>query len=353
MTQLDSRVDALEKSQGTGHTELCQGLTKLEESVAKLTKMVTLWLQSNGHDVSSLVTKPGSKIESPIEKSHTTKPSLYPATTTGPQLTTMRIQVPNFYGIDLSDYLAQEEHPFAIQQIREELKGTTAFVSKEGSTFHVSQQQTPTLNFKVDLMDKINSDLSTPLVEQPIVLHQVSTMDEFANEYQAHVYVNHSPPRFLPIFFAKQHLFNLDHAQHRRDKMAQAKRCDLVFAKGNNVLLKLQPHCHSTVQRRINAMLAPWYYGPFRILQKLSALANKRMLPPTFRAHHVFHGSQLGHVKQHHALHSSLEDKAVSLAVGNDTNQARKESYQIILVAEFKEAQNKGLTDFMESIIRD
>ncbi|XP_019173935.1 PREDICTED: uncharacterized protein LOC109169526 [Ipomoea nil] len=330
MTQLDSRVDALEKSQGTGHAELYQGLTKLEESVAKLTKAVTLWLQSNGHDVSSLVTKPGSKIESPIEKSLTTKPSLYPATTTGPQLTTMRIQVPNFNGTDLSDYLAQEEHSFAIQQTREEFKGTTTFVSKEGSTFHVSQQQTPTLNFKVDLMDKFNSDLSTPLVEQPIVLHQVSTMDEFANEYQAHVYVIHSPKQ--------QHWFNLDHAQHCRDKTAQAKRCDLVFAKGNNVLLKLQPHCHSTVQRRINAMLAPWYYGPFRILQKLSALANKRVLPPTFRAHHVFHGSQLGHVKQHHALHSSLEDKAVSLAVGNDTNQAGKESYQIILVIEFKEA---------------
>nr|GMC75697.1 iron-sulfur cluster assembly protein 1-like [Ipomoea batatas] len=79
-------------------------------------------------------------------------------------------------------------------------------------------------------MDKFNTDLSTPLVEQLIVLHQVN-MDEFANEYQA---------------------------KGQEPKTAQAKRSDIEFAKANNVLLKLQPRCHSTMQCHISAMLAPW-----------------------------------------------------------------------------------------------
>lgn len=52
--------------------------------------------------------------------------------------------------------------------------------------------------------------------------------------------------------------YNLEWAQHRMTKVANAKRRDLQFEKGVKVLLKLQPHCQSSVQHCIHQKVAPW-----------------------------------------------------------------------------------------------
>jgi hypothetical protein len=62
------------------------------------------------------------------------------------------------------------------------------------------------------------------------------------------------------------------------------------------VYLKLQPHIQSSAAPRSNHKLSFRYYGPFKILQRVGALAYKLQLPPEAKIHPVVHVSQL---KQH------------------------------------------------------
>lgn len=59
------------------------------------------------------------------------------------------------------------------------------------------------------------------------------------------------------------------------------------------VYLKLQPHVQSSVANRSNQKLSFKFYGPYKILQKVGAVAYKLDLPATAQIHPAVHVSQL------------------------------------------------------------
>ena len=67
----------------------------------------------------------------------------------------------------------------------------------------------------------------------------------------------------------------------------------MSFKKGDMVYLKLQPYRHKSLAVRPNEKLAPRFYGPFEVEDKVGLVAYKLCLPPSARIHPVFHVSQL------------------------------------------------------------
>jgi hypothetical protein len=72
---------------------------------------------------------------------------------------------------------------------------------------------------------------------------------------------------------------NLRVAQLRQKSYADHKRRELSFEVGDFVYLKASPMrglCHF----KVRGMLAPWFIGPFKILEKRGEVAYQLELPP-------------------------------------------------------------------------
>uniref|UniRef100_A0A2N9HT66 RNA-directed DNA polymerase n=1 Tax=Fagus sylvatica TaxID=28930 RepID=A0A2N9HT66_FAGSY len=86
---------------------------------------------------------------------------------------------------------------------------------------------------------------------------------------------------------------NIKVAQERMKRSYDSKHCEKIFEVGNWVYLRLRPYRQVSVAMRRNAKLSPWFYGPFRILQRIGQVAYKLELPSDTRIHPVFHVSLL------------------------------------------------------------
>ncbi|KAI0525136.1 hypothetical protein KFK09_004527 [Dendrobium nobile] len=138
------------------------------------------------------------------------------------------------------------------------------------TSFHKAAQVTP---FKVlygrdppTLMPYKSHSTSVSLVEQ-----QLSERDEILGEL-------------------KKHLLR---AQNIMKQAADHHRKDVHFEIGEFVYLKLRPYRQNTLARRLSVKLAPRYYGPYEVDQKIGKVAYRLKLPPTTTIHPVFHVSQL------------------------------------------------------------
>jgi hypothetical protein len=86
---------------------------------------------------------------------------------------------------------------------------------------------------------------------------------------------------------------NLRVAQLRQKSYADHRRRELSFEVGDFVYLKVSP-MRGLRRFKVRGKLAPWFIGPFKILEKRDEVAYQLELPPQLSdVNDVFHVSQL------------------------------------------------------------
>jgi hypothetical protein len=85
---------------------------------------------------------------------------------------------------------------------------------------------------------------------------------------------------------------NIKISQDRQKSYADRKRTPREFKTGDNVYRRVRPR-KSSLRMGAFAKLEPQYCGPFEVLDRVGPIAYRLSLPPTVKAHNVFHVSLL------------------------------------------------------------
>jgi hypothetical protein len=99
--------------------------------------------------------------------------------------------------------------------------------------------------------------------------------------------------------------------KHQVDK----KRSEREFKVGDTMYLKLQPHIQSSVAFRSNHKLSFRFFGPFKVLARIGAVAYKMELPTSAQIHPMVHVFQL---KQHVPPNTEVFDSLDAVATNHD-----------------------------------
>lgn len=86
---------------------------------------------------------------------------------------------------------------------------------------------------------------------------------------------------------------NLQATQARMQKSANKHRQEMEFQLGDWLYMKLRLYRQITVAQRRNEKLAPCFFGPFQVTQRIGKVAYKLQLPKDSSIHPVFHIFQL------------------------------------------------------------
>ncbi|XP_059073519.1 uncharacterized protein LOC131874252 [Cryptomeria japonica] len=86
---------------------------------------------------------------------------------------------------------------------------------------------------------------------------------------------------------------NLQIAQKQQKLYANQQRIECTFKVGDMVYLRLQPFRQSTLKKSGAEKLKPRFYGPFRVIRQVGAVAYDFKLPASSKVHIVFHVSRL------------------------------------------------------------
>lgn len=125
----------------------------------------------------------------------------------------------------------------------------------------------------------------------------------------------------------------LQAAQQRMKEYYDRGHCDVEFAPGSLVLLRLHPYRQRTMRLSINNKLSPKFFGPFPILRRIGQVAYELKFPNDSRLHNVFHvslltafkGDQLPPITELPALEDGRVDPLPSAVIRARLNRGTKD----------------------------